>query len=70
MERDSLDEELEAEIAKLLDPGVERRRQVAVHELHDETGLSPALRVVAVSVAIAVILVAAGLLSLVLSIAF
>jgi uncharacterized iron-regulated membrane protein len=63
MEQDDLDDfdrDLEAEVAKVLDPGEERRRQVAVRDLHAPGGLSAGMRVVMVGAGITAALVAAA----------
>lgn len=66
MERDAFDEELEAEVAKILDPGTERRRQVAVRDLHTPGGVSAGVRVVMVGAGIVGALVLAAWLVLAL----
>ena len=55
MKPDAFERELEAEVAKVLDPGTERRRQVAVRDLHTATGASLVGRLAMVTVGIAVI---------------
>jgi hypothetical protein len=59
MERDAFDEELEAEIAKVLDPGMERQRQVAVRDLHTGAGVPVVARVALVTVGIGVVVLVA-----------
>ena len=64
--RDDFDAELEREVEKVLSPGEERRRQVAVQQLHVVDGAGVAGRVIGVAVAIAVGIAVVQLLALVL----
>ena len=59
MQRDAFDEELEAEVAKVLDPGTERQRQVAVRDLHTGGAVPIVARVALVTVGIGVVVLVA-----------
>lgn len=63
---DDFDAELEREVEKVLSPGEERRRQVAVQRLHEGGGVGLVGRVIGVAVAMAVGIAVVHLLALVL----
>lgn len=63
---DDFDAELEREVEKVLNPGEERRRQVAVQQLHVGGGAGVVGRVIGVSVTIAIGVAAVQLLALLL----
>ena len=64
--QDDFDAELEREVEKVFAPGEERRRQVAVQQLHVAGGVGLAGRVIGVVLTVAIGLGAVQLLALLL----
>jgi hypothetical protein len=53
----SFDEELEAEVERMMNPGDDTRRQIAVRDLHMGSQYSVVLRVAGVALAIATVVI-------------